>query len=105
MMRPAVGCWRPVMTLKQVVLPAPFGPIRPVTVPSSTDRRAWLTAVTPPNRTTTSSTCSNAIGHPFLVRTGRKPGGHQRCDAVQHPARGLEELAGQAVRLAAQDHG
>ena len=35
--RPRVGGCRPVMTLNSVVLPAPFGPIRPVTVPPSTD--------------------------------------------------------------------
>ena len=53
---PWVGRCSPVITLKQVVLPAPLGPIRPVIRPASATKEAWLTAVTPPNWTTTSST-------------------------------------------------
>ena len=66
--RPEVGDCSPLITLKHVVLPAPLGPIRPVTVPRSTSNEAWSTAVTPPNWTTTSSTCNNDIAlHPLLV--------------------------------------
>ena len=35
--RPPCGLSSPVMTLKSVVFPAPFGPISPVTVPGSTN--------------------------------------------------------------------
>ena len=38
----------PVMTLNSVVLPDPFGPIRPATVPSSTAMEAPFSACTPP---------------------------------------------------------
>ena len=67
--RPWVGFWSPLITLKQVVLPAPLGPIRPVMVPASAVKDAWSTAVTPPNCTTRSSTSrSDMSGHlPGLV--------------------------------------
>ena len=77
---PRVGFCSPLITLKQVVLPAPFGPIRPVTRPASATNDAWLTAVTPPNCTTTSSTLSSGSvgmrGHPLgLVATSRLAAG------------------------------
>ena len=37
-MRPRLGFTRPVSTLKNVVLPAPFGPMMPCSSPSGTDR-------------------------------------------------------------------
>src|SRR3954469_22091696 len=48
------------MTLKQVVLPAPLGPIRPRISPSRMSKDTWSSAVTPPNRMVTSSTSSRA---------------------------------------------
>ena len=66
---PRVGFCSPLITLKQVVLPAPFGPMSPVTRPDSATNDAWLTAVTPPNWTTTSSTTRRGsvrmCGHPL----------------------------------------
>src|ERR1700755_1502431 len=50
------------MTLKQVVLPAPFGPIRPRISSSLRVKLTWFRAVTPPNFSTTSSTSSRARG-------------------------------------------
>jgi hypothetical protein len=38
------------MQLKQVVLPAPFGPINPVIWPSATSKDTSFSAVMPPNR-------------------------------------------------------
>src|SRR5438132_13301927 len=38
------------MTLNAVVLPAPFGPMRPAIVPSSTPRDTSSSATMPPNR-------------------------------------------------------
>src|SRR5690606_27002547 len=68
---PRVGFCSPVITLKQVVLPAPLGPIRPVIRPGSTAKDAWSTAVTPPNWTTTSSTSSSATDcHLLLLVAG-----------------------------------
>ena len=50
----------PLMQLKSVVLPAPFGPIRPQMLRSPTVKETPPTAVTPPNRITTSLTSSSA---------------------------------------------
>src|SRR3954465_13097825 len=121
--RPAVGGCMPVMTLKSVVLPAPFGPIRPVIVPGSTEKLAPLTAVTPPKRTVTSSTSSS--GRPFVAVSGCATDGHLlphadgdwiarraafgrrarraagRTQAQRPPAKG-EHVADQAVRVATQ---
>ena len=38
------------MQLKSVVLPAPFGPIRPQMAPAATSKETSCSAVTPPNR-------------------------------------------------------
>src|SRR5690242_11838423 len=46
------------MALKQVVLPAPFGPIRPRISPSLMSKETWSRAVRPPNRRVASSTSS-----------------------------------------------
>ena len=46
--RPEVGGSRPAMTLKSVVLPAPFGPISPVIEPVSIFKEAPSTAWKPP---------------------------------------------------------
>jgi len=45
---PDVGGSRPAITLKSVVLPAPFGPIRPVILPFSKERVTPSTARKPP---------------------------------------------------------
>src|SRR5690606_4601314 len=50
------------MTLKAVVLPAPFGPIRPRISPWSMWKLTPSSAVTPPNLSVMSSISSNRIG-------------------------------------------
>src|SRR5262245_53260907 len=61
--------------LKSVVLPAPFGPIRPTTSPRPTSRLTSDSARSPPNRTDTPPTrrsaASGFIGH-------RRAGGERR---------------------------
>src|SRR6266496_417976 len=47
---PLVGGYRPVIILKNVVLPAPFGPIRPLIEPRSITKSTLLTATKPPKR-------------------------------------------------------
>ena len=47
-MVPAVGGKKPLSRLKQVVFPAPFGPIRPTISPASTVMSTRLTAASPP---------------------------------------------------------
>src|SRR6185369_9940049 len=51
------------MRLNSVVLPAPFGPIRLVTLPGSIDRSTAFTATSPPNRMVTPRASSS--GGPF----------------------------------------
>jgi hypothetical protein len=48
------------MQLKSVVLPAPFGPIRPQIAPRATSKETSRSAVTPPNRIVTPSTTNRA---------------------------------------------
>lgn len=45
---PSSGFNTPVIRLKRVVFPAPFGPMTATTSPSFTDRLASLTALKPP---------------------------------------------------------
>ena len=47
------------MTLKSVVFPAPFGPIRPWISPTATSRSTASSAWRPPKRTETSETANN----------------------------------------------
>src|SRR5688500_6594948 len=58
--RPLSGRWKPVSRLKSVVLPAPFGPMRPVIVPSRTASEHRSTARTPPNDFVRSSAARKA---------------------------------------------
>src|ERR1700736_743170 len=46
---PSVGQYTPVSTLNTVVLPAPFGPMRPYSAPRSTFIVSDFTAARPPN--------------------------------------------------------
>ena len=47
-MVPSVGTYTPVKRLKNVVLPAPFGPINPINSPFSALRETFETADNPP---------------------------------------------------------
>src|SRR3954468_22982615 len=62
--RPPFGGSNPVMTLNNVVLPAPFGPMRPVTKPGRAEMLTPSSATLPPKRTVTSRTSSEG-GGPF----------------------------------------
>src|SRR5216110_954080 len=55
-MRPPSGRISPVTTLKNVVLPAPLGPISPMIAPCGTSRSTSFRATTPPNCLTTPRT-------------------------------------------------
>src|SRR5882757_1282248 len=57
---PAVGTSVPDSMLKIVLLPEPFGPIRPTISPCSTLNDTLLTAVKPPKRFTNPLTTSTA---------------------------------------------
>ena len=58
---PEVGANVPESMLKIVLLPEPFGPIRPRISPCSTLNDTLLTAMKPPNRLTRPSTTSTRI--------------------------------------------
>ena len=63
MIEPAVGTSVPDSMLKIVLLPEPFGPIRPRISPCSTRNDTLLTAVKPPKRFTNPSTTSTPNLH------------------------------------------
>ena len=60
---PAVGGNVPDSMLKIVLLPDPFGPIRPRISPCSTRNETLLTAVKPPKRLISPATSSTAFSH------------------------------------------
>ena len=100
---PRPGACRPLMTLNRVVLPAPLGPIRPVTVPGLTARLTSLRAATPPNRTATSRTVSTAPsgrassgGTGLTSQDGRRSEPRCRPDRPRGPGRVFDP--GQADR-------
>ena len=94
---PPVGGCSPVITLKSVVLPAPLGPMRPVTSFSGTSMVTAARAWRPPKRTETESTLRSATarnlpevasgssgraefrGRGVSRRTRRRPRPARRC--------------------------
>src|SRR4249920_659890 len=72
------------MTLNAVVLPAPFGPMRPEMCPSSTSKETPSRATMPPKRSVTSRTSRRAIA------LDPKPGSRSLATT-------LEDLAKQAL--------
>src|SRR5206468_8913912 len=91
---PRVGRRKPVKRLKQVVLPAPFGPIRPTISPLSTVRSTRLTAASPPKSRVSSRVSRSATKSGRRARRGRR-GGPPRSE------RG--ELAGQGDETAREE--
>ncbi len=68
---PSSGEYSRVIRLNIVVLPAPFGPIRPAISPSLTSNETSSTATMPPNVRVTCSTESIAIGAGLYGGSGR----------------------------------
>jgi len=67
-MRPEVGRSTPVTQLKNVLLPAPFGPITARISPRRTSRLTLLSAVNPPKRMVSASVRSTeAVSPPRLA--------------------------------------
>ena len=58
---PLLTSCSPVIALKIVVLPAPFGPMSPVTHPRSTSRSTSFTALWPPKRMVSPRASNSAI--------------------------------------------
>src|SRR2546430_3358802 len=83
--RPASGRTWPVIRLKSVVLPAPFGPMIAVTRPAATVRLTPPTAAKPPNALCRSRTSSTAEAPPCALperdgRTGEATGAAEQPD-------------------------
>src|SRR5512137_2379344 len=91
-MVPEVAGMSPETRFKSVVLPAPFGPMRPCTSPASTAREAPSTAARPPKVLRTSSS-SSSMGLPprpppgaQAARQGGDALGQEEDDEQQHQA-------------------
>ncbi len=74
-MSPAVGAKKPEIMLKNVVLPAPFGPMMARSSPAATCMETSLTATRLPNRLVTSRTSSMVIRAPLACSMPRMPRG------------------------------
>src|SRR5690242_6841352 len=78
-MVPVVTGMSPAMQLKKVDLPAPFGPIRPMISPASTERSAPATARKLPNALETFFASSSTAAPPFP--------GREAIPQIEQPAR------------------
>src|SRR5947208_16735767 len=72
--RPAVGAWSPVITLKSVDLPTPFGPLTEQISPGRTSDDTPLRAASAPkwrDRPSTASIGADGLTTPLTARDGR----------------------------------
>src|SRR5271170_6734166 len=106
-MSPAVGGNRLVIRLNSVVLPAPFGPINAVRLPSGTSNETSETAVSPPNRLLTLTIFNAAVligGRPSTAqvrvteaaRGGRRAATPSRRAIRKYPRAGIGTPAPEA---------
>src|SRR5260370_18552313 len=105
---PAVGRSAPATRLKVVLLPDPFGPMRPTISPSRTSKDTRLTARKPPKRLESSVATSISTPHPAV------PGGNaaqRECVADHLRAHGVDRGSGKrqnrllGLDVAGPDHG
>src|SRR5262245_35640071 len=90
---PSAGCTNPDSTLKNVVLPAPLGPMSPQ-IPSGNCTVIWSSEITPPNRTLRPATSITTVRlgrrsrlEPLLLRRfGRLDEVDHQPDAEQRQA-------------------
>src|SRR3981081_2535164 len=86
------------MRFTSVVLPAPFGPMRPNASPGGITRSTAFTATTPPKRLVRPAASSN-IGRPDLLQPARAPKlreGHEaarQVDDHEQQDQALEDVA------------
>src|SRR3954451_17193648 len=76
--RPEDGCRTPVRQLKNVLLPAPLGPMTARISSRRTAKSTWFSAVKPPNRTVSAS----------VRRIGSSPSPRGRLSSDAPPAKG-----------------
>src|SRR5512139_3291397 len=79
------------MQLKSVVLPAPFGPIRPTMRPASTSKETLSSATMPPKRTPTPSTRNNAPVDTGSIAPPPKESSHGAIEAPIATCVGLSD--------------
>src|SRR5574341_2641334 len=84
------------MTLKSVVLPAPFGPMMPSRSPARTSNETSRTAVSPPKRLVTRSSVSTGPPRPQAGDDAGQPLGHEAHDEDQRDAVDDQVDAGEA---------
>src|SRR5574341_1711294 len=92
------------MTLKSVVLPAPFGPMMPSRSPARTSNETSRTAVSPPKRLVTRSSVSTGPPRPQAGDDAGEALGHEAHDEDQRDAVDDQVDAGEA-RLHPGDRG
>src|SRR5204862_6259130 len=97
--RPPLGSSAPAMHLSSVLVPEPFGPIRPCSCPSSTTKSTELSAVSCPKAFVTAAASSSAID---LSRNPPRAAGGQPQDADARPPR--DEQAHEPARPEQVDH-
>src|SRR5581483_2696467 len=85
---PALGAMMPLMRLRSVVLPEPFGPKMPRISPSAIENETSLTAVRPPKRLVSPSTSSSTAppGDRSDDPVGHDQDAEDQDDAVEHGA-------------------
>src|SRR5581483_7552082 len=86
--RPSWGRTRPVRTFTSVVLPAPLGPIRPVTAPAAMEIDTPSSARTPPKRQTTpvaTRSGSSIVGPGCRPRPSERAGHRGLATAADDP--------------------
>src|SRR3954447_1089697 len=98
---PDVGAYTPVIALKQVVLPAPFGPIRPRISPGRMSNDTSSSATTPPNRIVTLRRASSASAGAATVSVSVSVSG--MCGSLLQLFKPLVELLG-AHAAARREH-
>src|SRR5215468_3760328 len=78
---PALGAHAPAIMLNVVLLPEPFGPIKPRISPSATAKPTFDTAVKPPKRLVSCETCSIEL-RARLVRPSTSARRNRRVQAA-----------------------
>src|SRR6266849_4495639 len=105
---PALGRSAPAMRLKRVLLPEPFGPMRPRNSPSATSKETPFTAVNPPKVLVSLETSKNTSGRERVALRKRqqrvggldlaRPGDARAAvDVLHHHREGALVLAGELV--------
>src|SRR6266478_3568476 len=106
---PAVGRSAPATRLKVVLLPDPFGPMRPTISPSRTSKDTRLTARKPPKRL--ESSVATSISTPTIVPSPSGNAARRECVADRLRAHGVDRGGGQrqdrllSLDVAGPDHG